>query len=128
MKLQHLAAASPLVQAVDVLGHNCRQMPCLLQRRQKAVGAVGLHIQTAENFLPVKIIEGLRIPVKKTTAQDLFRRIGILLVVKSIGTSEIRNTAFGRNASTSKKDGPAAFLKPAPEQIQLLLSSREIGQ
>ena len=94
MQFQHFFAAGQLVQAVDVLGDDRFQLSGLLQLRQLEVGRVGPG-RRENHFFLVEIIKLGGVAAIKRMAQHRFRRILILLVVKSVHTPEIGNPALG---------------------------------
>ena len=109
------------MQAVDVLGHNGAQLSRRLQLGQLFVGGVGLGLQ-AEHLVPVKAVEFLRPGVEKGAAEDLLRRVVVLLVVQPVHTAEIGDAALGGHPRPAEKDDGAALVHP-------LLQSRDlIGQ
>ena len=111
VQLKNIPAARLLVQAVDVLRHDRAQLALALPAGERLVRGVRLHIRRKQLFPvePVKIV-GMRI--EKVVAQDGFRRIIELLVIKSVHTPEIRDAGLGRHARTAEEDNITTFGNP----------------
>ena len=93
MQLQHIFAARGLMQAVDVLRDDSRQLSFRLQMRQGFMRRIRARVGR-EHFLPVKCKELLRALHEKGMADNCFRRITPFLSVKSIRAAKVRNAAF----------------------------------
>ena len=85
------------------------QLTLLLQLCQPQVGSVGLCTLHNE-LIPVEPVELLRVAHEKTVGDYLFRRIAVLLAVKSVRAAEVRNTALGGNSGAAVEYYAAAFV------------------
>ena len=103
VELEDLFASGGLMKAVDILGHDSAELSLLLKLSKANVSRVRLSVKE-EHFLPVKTVEILGVPLKKGVAEDRFRGIVPLLVVKSVSAAEIRYAAFRGDSSASEKD------------------------
>ena len=110
MQLVHGLAACGLVQPVDVLGDHRFQFALALQLCQPQVGGVGL-CALHDELIAVKAVELLRVFLPEGVAQDRFRGVGVLLVVKPVHTAEVRDAALGGDARPAKEHDAAAFCK-----------------
>ena len=100
-----------LVQSIDVLGHNGRELPFLFPSCQNFVGDIWF-MSKRQHFLPVESIEIFRSAEEEAMGNDLLRRILKFLVVQSIYAAEIRNAGFGADTGTAEKDDAATFVDP----------------
>ncbi len=105
MQLEHVFASGSLVQTVDVLRDDGGQLARPLQLRQLAVRRVGLCVQS-EHFVLIKTVKFLRLRHKERMTEDGLRRIIIFLIVQTVDTAEVRDSAFRRHARTAEKDNP----------------------
>ena len=109
MQLVYALAARFLVQAVNVLSHDRRQLPRLLQLCQLTVGCVWLRVQT-QHLFTVEIKKLRRVPHIKAVAQHFLRRIAERLVIQAVYTAKIGNPAFCGYSRSAEKHNPAAFV------------------
>ena len=92
------SAACRLMQPVDVLCHHCGELSLRLELCQYLVRGVWLRIFVeTEHFVAVKAEKLLWFLHIKCVAQDCLWRIVILLVIESVNTPEIRDSALGRH-------------------------------
>ena len=103
VQLKNIPAARLLVQAVDVLRHDRAQLALSLPAGERLVRGVRLHIRRKQLF-PVKAVEIVGVRIEEVVAEDGFRRIIELLVIKSVHAPEIGNAGLGRHACAAKKD------------------------
>ena len=108
MQLVHRAAARRLMQAVDVLGDDRFQPALPFQLCQPQVGRIGL-CPLHDELITVKTVKLLRVLLPESVTQDGFRRVGVLLMIKSVHTAEVRDAALGGNARPAKEHDAAAF-------------------
>ena len=83
------------------------ELALFLKLRKLDMGDIGLYA-VKQYFLPVKPVELLGIPHKEGMADDLLRRIIILLVVETVYASEVGYAAFGGHARSAKEYNVAA--------------------
>ena len=100
-----------LAQAVDVLRHNGTELSLPLQRGQRPVRGVRLRLQR-EHFFAVKAVEILRMLIEKRMAQDRFRRVFKLLVVKPVRAAEIRDAGLRGHTGSAEKDDIVTCFDP----------------
>ena len=108
MKFQNRFASGGLVKAVDILGDNGFQFAPGFQFCQLMMGRIGFCVQE-QHFIAVKTVKFAGIATVKRVAQNGFRGIIILLVIKSIHTAELRNAAFRGYSRTAEKNYIAVF-------------------
>ena len=111
MQLKNIPAARLLVQAVDVLRHDRAQLSLALPAGERLVRGVRLHIRRKQ-FFPVKAVEIVGMRIEKVVAEDGFRRIIELLVIKSIHAPEIGNAGLGRHARAAEENNITTFGNP----------------
>ena len=63
----------------------------------------------ADELIAVKTVKLLRVLLPESVTQDGFRRVGVLLMIKSVHTAEVRDAALGGNARPAKEHDAAAF-------------------
>ena len=80
MEFIHIPASRFLMEAVNILGHDCGQFSCRFQLGQLPVRGIRLNLRD-EHFILVEAVEFVRIPHEKGVADDRFRRIPVLLVI-----------------------------------------------
>ena len=68
---------------------------------QPQVGRVGL-CPLHDELIAVKTVKLLRVLLPEGMAQDGFRRVGVLLMIKSVHAAEVRDAALGGNARPAK--------------------------
>ena len=69
--------------------------------------------EVAEHFVTVKAEELACFVNKKCVAENLLRRIIVLLIVQTVNTSEVGDSAFCRNSRTAEKYYSFAFVNYA---------------
>ena len=74
-----------------------------------------------KHFVPIETIELFGVMSIEGMAEDGFRGIVIFLVVQTIHTSEVRDTAFCRYAGASEKDDIIRTIDNSFELYDLLL-------
>ena len=106
--------------------------PGLLQLGQLPMRRVRLRVQR-QHLILVKPVELLRLPYKKSMADDRLRRILILHMIEPVLAPEVRNPALRRDARPSEEDdivAPVDDLLQLPDLIRihccLLSPSRSI--
>ena len=102
VKLQDSLASGGLMQSIDILRDHSTHLSGTFQLRQLFMGGVRLSFWE-EHLIPVKTEEFFRMGTVKAVAQYGLRRIVVLLMVQTIHASEVRNTAFSRDAGTAEK-------------------------
>ena len=113
MDFLDILTSCPLVKAIDILRDNAVEFSCLLHLSELIVSPVRFNTCSIE-FLSVELIEHIRVIDKTVDTQEILRAIPvelyIMLVIKAVLTSEIRDAALSRYAGTSEKDNVVAFL------------------
>ena len=102
VKFINILTASLLMESVNILCYNSRQFSLILPSCQDYMGNVRFKSQR-QHFLPVESEEIVRLPFIKAVTNDCFRRILKFLIIESINTSKIRDSAFCRNSCASEK-------------------------
>ena len=117
---EYFLAAGFLVQTVDVLCDHCGELAALFHLREFLVRDVRLDAATV-HLLPVVLEKDFRLVVKTTVAQEIFRRVFIelyvVLVIKSVFASEIRDAALGGYPCSSEKDDGLCFVEDLLELL-----------
>ena len=90
------------MKSVDVLRDHRLQFSGPFQLGQLSVGRVRFHIEN-QHLILIKTVKFLRVLKEKAVADDGFRRIGVLLVIETVLTPEIRNPALRGDARPSEK-------------------------
>lgn len=104
VQFQHVAAARPLVQLVNVLGDDRRQLAPLFQPRQGIVRRVGLCVRANEIFAVI-VKEHIGMAHKEPVAEQFLRRPSVRLQrgVNAVAAAKVRNTALGGKPCSPKK-------------------------
>ena len=93
VQLQHFLTACHLMQAVNVLRDHCLHMAFSFQLRQPDVCSIRLRI-CKDHLILIEFKKLFRMASIVAVADNLLRRILVFLIIQSIHTSEIRDTAF----------------------------------
>ena len=98
VQFQHVAAARPLMEFINVLGDDRRQLALLFQARQRIVRRIGLCLRADEIFAVV-IEKHVRVTHKKAVAEQFLRRPSVRLQcrINAVAAAEVGNAAFGGN-------------------------------
>ena len=125
MQLQHVFAASGLVKPVDVLRYDCFELAWFFQLSKLYVRRVRFYPRN-KDFFTVKTVEFPRIWVQESVAQNFFRRIIPLLVVKPVHAAEIWNTALRWNSCSSEENDVRAFIYIILKSVRLFFRNAHI--
>jgi hypothetical protein len=117
-------ASRLLVQSVDVLGYHSCKLAVSFEAGECFVGFVGAY-SIDHHFFPVKSEEFLGMAQEKKLAQDGFRRIIPVLVVESVGTSEVRNAAFGGYSGAAEEHDCGAVCNQLLQQYNFVFHYKE---
>ena len=109
VQFEYVFASRRLMQSVDVLRDDGGELSRLFEFRKFFMRRVRLYAFDDELFA-VKAVKLRGVRVEKTPAEHLLGRIVPLLVIQSVRTSEVGDTAFRRNARSSEKYDRAAFV------------------
>ena len=120
VQFKHFFAAGHLVQTINILRDNGRELSGGFQLRQLAVGCIGTGCKT-DHLLPVEIVKLRRVADKKAVAEDGFRWVIKFLIVKAIDRTEIGNAAFGRDTGTAEKDYAMVLINHLLEFLDILI-------
>ncbi len=102
MQFKNVSRASFLVQAVNILSNKCCKLALLFELGKFAMGLIRLCILKNHSTL-IETIELIRIRVEEASGNDRFGAIVPLLIIKAIGTAEIGDARFCRDASATKE-------------------------
>ena len=91
------------MQTVYILRHNRSKLTLAFKLCKFEVRRIRFSVR-AQHFCAVESIKFLRLFHEKAVAENSLGRIIPLLIVKTVNTSEIRNTALGGNSCTAEKD------------------------
>ena len=108
-----ILASCSLVKTVDVLGDNAVELTCLFHLGKLIMCPVGFDTSCIK-LLSVELVEHVGVIYKAVDTQEIFWTVSvefdIVLVIKTVLTSEVRDAALSRYAGTSEKDNVIAFL------------------
>lgn len=94
MQFIYLFAAGGLMKSVNILSDNCRELTGRFQSSKRQVGRPGLCVRIQHSF-PVEPEKTGGILLKIGMTEDDFGRYVIFLMIETVFTSEVGNTAFG---------------------------------
>ena len=107
-----------LVETIDILRDHAGELAGFLHLRELDVRDVRLD-RAAIHLLPVIFEEYFRLVIQAAVTEKIFRRIlvelHVVLVVKPVFASEIRNTAFCRDTCSAEKHYGSCFVQDALE-------------
>ena len=102
MYLKYRFTAGFLMQSVDILGNYSLEFSFFLKLRKLDVRDIRFYAIKKDLF-SVKTIKLFRIFHKKRVTDDFLGRIIILLIIQSVNTAEVRDTALGRHTGSTKE-------------------------
>ena len=106
MHLVYCLTAGLLVKAVNILGDDPVKLPFFLHLSQFDVRSVGKAMPRV-HFLAVEFKKYLRLMVEAAAAEKVFGLVpvepDVVLIVKAVLTSEVRNAALCGNARAAKE-------------------------
>lgn len=116
MQLQHPTGAGSLVEPVDVLGDDGRQLACPFPGGEGPVGRVRLRVGVQQ----VGAIVGeelLRVALEEAMTEDLLGGVAGCrrLVVQPPAGPEIGDSALGRHSGAAEEDDPRAVVHDAAQ-------------
>ena len=114
VKLKDKFASRSLMKSIDVLGDNGFELALRFKLGEFYMSLVREDIVQSQ-FVVIELVEFLGILLKEAFAENLLGGIFVFLAVKPVDTAKIGNSAFGGNASTSKKDDVAAVFNHFPK-------------
>ena len=93
----YVLASRSLMKTVNILRNDTVELACLLHLGKLIVRSVRFDTCSVE-FLSVELIENIRVIDKTVDTQEILRAVpvelNIMLIIKSVLTSEIRDTAL----------------------------------